>query len=288
MPAAASPRSTKLSAERTLSARARRGAISPTGPCLPARPCALRPPEHAPGRRWRCARCGPAPGRKASRKAATVSGGVAGASPRPADDDQRLPAPAPARCGGYEAARRQVVHPALVGADEQMGRCPLFDLARERRAGGERKARRRQAGQRAASDCITSLRLAAAKTSKGSPPKRERRHDTAGELSEHSAASGRHRCGFGAKPASCRGFPGSQRLTQCQKVSRVSFGVTRLSHRRNGGTLGSTTSRRHPSPTPRIPFPLPSPPAKGVPMNLTISGHHLEVTPALREYVLTK
>lgn len=23
-------------------------------------------------------------------------------------------------------------------------------------------------------------------------------------------------------------------------------------------------------------------------MNLTISGHHLEVTPALREYVLTK
>jgi putative sigma-54 modulation protein len=27
---------------------------------------------------------------------------------------------------------------------------------------------------------------------------------------------------------------------------------------------------------------------KDVPMNLTISGHHLEVTPALREYVLTK
>jgi putative sigma-54 modulation protein len=27
---------------------------------------------------------------------------------------------------------------------------------------------------------------------------------------------------------------------------------------------------------------------KGVSMNLTISGHHLEVTPALREYVLTK
>jgi len=27
---------------------------------------------------------------------------------------------------------------------------------------------------------------------------------------------------------------------------------------------------------------------KEVPMNLTISGHHLEVTPALREYVLTK
>jgi putative sigma-54 modulation protein len=29
-------------------------------------------------------------------------------------------------------------------------------------------------------------------------------------------------------------------------------------------------------------------PAKGSPMNLTISGHHLDVTPALREYVLTK
>ena len=28
--------------------------------------------------------------------------------------------------------------------------------------------------------------------------------------------------------------------------------------------------------------------AKEVLMNLTISGHHLEVTPALREYVLTK
>jgi putative sigma-54 modulation protein len=27
---------------------------------------------------------------------------------------------------------------------------------------------------------------------------------------------------------------------------------------------------------------------KGLGMNLTISGHHLEVTPALREYVLTK
>jgi putative sigma-54 modulation protein len=31
-----------------------------------------------------------------------------------------------------------------------------------------------------------------------------------------------------------------------------------------------------------------SPLAKEVLMNLTISGHHLEVTPALREYVLTK
>jgi putative sigma-54 modulation protein len=29
-------------------------------------------------------------------------------------------------------------------------------------------------------------------------------------------------------------------------------------------------------------------PVKGGLMNLTISGHHLEVTPALREYVLTK
>ena len=29
-------------------------------------------------------------------------------------------------------------------------------------------------------------------------------------------------------------------------------------------------------------------PVKGPLMNLTISGHHLEVTPALREYVLTK
>ena len=33
--------------------------------------------------------------------------------------------------------------------------------------------------------------------------------------------------------------------------------------------------------------PLP-PLRKDTPMNLTISGHHLEVTPALREYVLTK
>jgi putative sigma-54 modulation protein len=38
-----------------------------------------------------------------------------------------------------------------------------------------------------------------------------------------------------------------------------------------------------------IPFFLaPTTPAKGVFMNLTISGHHLEVTPSLREYVLTK
>jgi putative sigma-54 modulation protein len=35
----------------------------------------------------------------------------------------------------------------------------------------------------------------------------------------------------------------------------------------------------------RVFNPLPS---KGGGMNLTISGHHLEVTPALREYVLTK
>jgi putative sigma-54 modulation protein len=37
------------------------------------------------------------------------------------------------------------------------------------------------------------------------------------------------------------------------------------------------------------PFPhLPPDPAREVLMNLTISGHHLEVTTALREYVLTK
>jgi putative sigma-54 modulation protein len=35
-------------------------------------------------------------------------------------------------------------------------------------------------------------------------------------------------------------------------------------------------------------FALPPPLDKEVLMNLTISGHHLEVTPALREYVLTK
>jgi hypothetical protein len=35
-------------------------------------------------------------------------------------------------------------------------------------------------------------------------------------------------------------------------------------------------------------FPFLPPLAKEVLMNLTISGHHLEVTPALREYVLTK
>lgn len=39
---------------------------------------------------------------------------------------------------------------------------------------------------------------------------------------------------------------------------------------------------------PFVSFTLPLTPAKGVHMNLTISGHHLEVTPALREYVLTK
>jgi putative sigma-54 modulation protein len=38
----------------------------------------------------------------------------------------------------------------------------------------------------------------------------------------------------------------------------------------------------------QLAFAPPPPPAKGVSMNLTISGHHLEVTPALREYVLTK
>jgi putative sigma-54 modulation protein len=35
-------------------------------------------------------------------------------------------------------------------------------------------------------------------------------------------------------------------------------------------------------------FPRFPTPCKGTPMNLTISGHHLDVTPALREYVLTK
>jgi putative sigma-54 modulation protein len=38
-----------------------------------------------------------------------------------------------------------------------------------------------------------------------------------------------------------------------------------------------------------LPFPaFPTTPAKEALMNLTISGHHLEVTSALREYVLTK
>jgi putative sigma-54 modulation protein len=41
-----------------------------------------------------------------------------------------------------------------------------------------------------------------------------------------------------------------------------------------------------PSPS-RVPDATPNP-CKGGFMNLTISGHHLEVTPALREYVLTK
>jgi putative sigma-54 modulation protein len=35
-------------------------------------------------------------------------------------------------------------------------------------------------------------------------------------------------------------------------------------------------------------WPDPSTQERKFPMNLTISGHHLEVTPALREYVLTK
>ena len=34
--------------------------------------------------------------------------------------------------------------------------------------------------------------------------------------------------------------------------------------------------------------PMTTPPRKEVRMNLTISGHHLEVSPALREYVRTK
>jgi putative sigma-54 modulation protein len=37
-----------------------------------------------------------------------------------------------------------------------------------------------------------------------------------------------------------------------------------------------------------IPTRFPTTPEKEAFMNLTISGHHLEVTPALREYVLTK
>jgi putative sigma-54 modulation protein len=38
----------------------------------------------------------------------------------------------------------------------------------------------------------------------------------------------------------------------------------------------------------RLPVPALAQSVKGGSMNLTISGHHLEVTPALREYVLTK
>jgi putative sigma-54 modulation protein len=38
----------------------------------------------------------------------------------------------------------------------------------------------------------------------------------------------------------------------------------------------------------RFLFPATTSLVKGVCMNLTISGHHLEVTPSLREYVLTK
>jgi putative sigma-54 modulation protein len=72
-----------------------------------------------------------------------------------------------------------------------------------------------------------------------------------------------------------------------------------LSHPYFGRTLVSTTlaSPRYflPrfSPSLSLLFLPSSPPVshplrKGVHMNLTISGHHLDVTPALREYVLTK
>jgi putative sigma-54 modulation protein len=54
-----------------------------------------------------------------------------------------------------------------------------------------------------------------------------------------------------------------------------------LSLHRFGRTLNLSRPSRAGSP-----YALPS--VKGAFMNLTISGHHLEVTPALREYVLTK
>jgi putative sigma-54 modulation protein len=43
-----------------------------------------------------------------------------------------------------------------------------------------------------------------------------------------------------------------------------------------------------PAPSSPIPTSFPTTPETEAFMNLTISGHHLEVTPALREYVLTK
>jgi putative sigma-54 modulation protein len=58
--------------------------------------------------------------------------------------------------------------------------------------------------------------------------------------------------------------------------------------RRNGRTLGRRGARLlRPSPADRCGIPSGFF-RKGALMNLTISGHHLEVTPALREYVLTK
>jgi putative sigma-54 modulation protein len=71
-------------------------------------------------------------------------------------------------------------------------------------------------------------------------------------------------------------------------------------HRRRGtlATAPRSSAATTRPPTPNPPFPPATgtacaggvfhPPALEAQMNLTISGHHLEVTPALREYVLTK
>jgi putative sigma-54 modulation protein len=138
---------------------------------------------------------------------------------------------------------------------------------------------------------MTSLRLAAAKTTRpvsagsatgqasqaAAPPIRRRRVNERGI--EATGQNLNHAIGFS------RG----KTVDENAKSSRVCFGVTRLSHQRKGGTLDSTTLRRPVSSSLSSAHSLlPSPTAKGKLMNLTISGHHLEVTPALREYVLTK
>ena len=69
-------------------------------------------------------------------------------------------------------------------------------------------------------------------------------------------------------------------------MGRLHAPVNALSVRPFGSTLKrpppSRPTRSTPQPDTLPPFP------KEDLMNLTISGHHLEVTPALREYVLTK
>ena len=70
----------------------------------------------------------------------------------------------------------------------------------------------------------------------------------------------------------------------------IAYRLNGLPQRLFGGTLNSPSAqcpaRRRLHPPPRSAFPQPL--RKDDLMNLTISGHHLEVTPALHEYVLTK
>ena len=125
MPSGASPRATRASAARTLSARATCGATAvPDAEALERR-LAVEPGRDVIGVAHREA--------AAAERACEIEAGrdlERGLAVRRRHQHQAVAEQIGARAGADQAAFREVVHPFRVGGDEDVGRGALLDLAR--------------------------------------------------------------------------------------------------------------------------------------------------------------